>query len=217
MATSLTYTSLVSRVKRFVERGATGQDPNFEVELPWLINDAERDLAVELKVLGFTRFVTGVMTAGVPVYPKPARWKQTASINYGVGASMNERTFLLPRLYEFVRLYWPDQTIQGAPEVYADYNYTNFIFAPTPDAGYPFEIAYYQELQLLDAANQTNWLTDNEPTLLLVATLLKAAPYLKNDPRIPTWQAFYDRRLLALTAQDVDRQTDRGSERGNKT
>lgn len=217
MATQLTYDTLVARVRRFVERDTVGQDPSFETELPYLINDAEREIATELKTLGFSRTVTGTMVAGQSVYPKPARWKQTISINFGVGTLNNQRTPLFQRDYEYIRSYWPDQTVRGVPEFYADdYHFTVYLFGGTPDAAYPYEINYYQLLQLLDSSNQTNWLTEEEPELLLYGTLLKAAPYLKNDPRIPTWQEKYDRRLLAAKGQDVDRTKDRSAERGNQ-
>ena len=66
---------------------------------------------------------------------------------------------------------------------------------------------------LLGDSVQTNWLTDYAPTLLLYATLLEAAPMLKNDERVPVWQQMYDRSASTLNGQDLLKVVDRASQR----
>jgi hypothetical protein len=99
------------------------------------------------------------------------------------------------------------------PVFYADYNYTNWIIAPTPDAAYPIEILYYELPVLLDENTQTNWLTQYAPNLLLYATLLEAAPFLKNDERIPVWQSMYQSAAQALQGEDMSKILDRSAVR----
>ena len=135
----------------------------------------------------------------------------TTFINIGTGSGNNTRTAVFPRSYEYVRAYWPDETAEGTPAFYADYNYTNWLFAPTPDAAYPFEVLYYELPPLLSSVNQTNWLTEYAPQLLLYGTLLEATPFLKNDERIGVWQQFYDRALNALNTEDLKKMADRAS------
>jgi hypothetical protein len=211
MATAMTYTSLVQDLQQYLERG-TPDDPTVFDQLPRLINLAERSIATELKILGFINVVTSTLTAGVSVYAKPTRWRETVSINFGLGASQ-VRTPLFPRSYEYCRSYWPDEDIQGQPLFYSDYDYNNWLIAPTPNANMPFEAIYYQLLPLLDAVNQTNWLTDFAPNLLLHGTLLKCTPFLKNDERIPTWQTLYATDLQAFNTQDLGRIIDRTTSR----
>lgn len=126
------------------------------------------------------------------------------------------RNPVLPRSYEYLRSYWPDesQTAQ-TPIYYADYNYQHFIIAPTPAREIPFELLYWELPALLDDANQTNWLTEYAPNLLLYAALLEATPYLKNDDRIPVWQQFYDRAAQAISGEDLRRILDRAQKRDN--
>jgi hypothetical protein len=211
MATAMTYTSLVQDLQQYLERG-TPDDPTVFDQLPRLINLAERSIATELKILGFINVVTSTLTAGVSVYAKPTRWRETVSINFGLGASQ-VRTPLFPRSYEYCRSYWPDEDIQGQPLFYSDYDYNNWLIAPTPNANMPFEAIYYQLLPLLDAVNQTNWLTDFAPNLLLHGALLKCTPFLKNDERIPTWQTLYATDLQAFNTQDLGRIIDRTTSR----
>lgn len=214
MATSMTFESLKQDVKRYLERSATASlDPTFADQLPRLINLAERRIARELKIQGFLTAVTGTMTVGQSVIPKPDRWRDTISINVGTGTGFNERKTLYARSYEYLRSYWPNSDETDQPEFYADYNYDNWLIAPSAALAYPFEVLYYELPPLLDDATQTNWLTENAPQLLLYGTLLEATPFLKNDERIPTWQSMYDRAAAMLNGEDLAKILDRAAVR----
>lgn len=214
MATGTTFTTLKQDVQRYLERGATlAADPIVYEQIPRLINLAERRIARELKIQGFINVVTTTVQSGQSVVTKPDRWRDTVSITLGTGASNNTRKSLFSRAYEYMRSYWPDATATGEPVFYADYDYNHWLLAPTPDAEYPLEILYYQLPQLLDEENQTNWLTDNAPELLLYGTLLEATPFLKNDDRIAVWQNMYDRSAAMLNGEDLAKILDRSAVR----
>jgi hypothetical protein len=212
--TGMTFTELQSDVRNYLERGySAAVDPIVFEQIPRLITLAERRISRELKIQGFIVATTSAMQAGVSVYPKPDRWRETISINFGTGATNNNRTPMFPRSYEYIRNYWPDETQTGVPKFYADYNYSNWLFASTPDAAYPFEVLYYQLPPLLSDVNQTNWLTEYAPQLILYGALLEATPFLKNDERIATWKNFYDEAKAALNQEDMKRIVDRSSVR----
>lgn len=130
-----------------------------------------------------------------------------------VSAAMEKKKFLLTRSLEYLQTYWPDPSVLGEPGYYADYDYYHFILAPSPLRPYPMQLTYYQLPPLLDDSNQTNWLTDIAPNLLLYRALLEAEPFLKDDPRVATWQGLYAEQGQALTGQDMDKIMDRTSER----
>ena len=213
MAVSMTYNSLLKDLRAYLERGTIVDTTVFE-QLPSLINLAERQLAQELKILGFVQNVTDTMAIGQSVIPKPDRWRETISINFGVGVTQ-VRTPLFARSYEYIRRYWPDEDLTAQPKFYADYDYYNWLIGPSADAAYPFEVNYWELPALLDAVNQTNWTTDFAPNALLHGALLQATPFLKNDERIPTWQAIYDRDISILQNQDLQRIIDRNVTREN--
>jgi hypothetical protein len=211
MATTTTFNTLKEDIRRYLERGFTlASDQIVYEQIPRLINLAERRIARELKVEGLINVVTSTMQVGLAVYPKPDRWRTTVSFNYGID---NQYTQLFPRSYEYVRSYWPNRDETSAPLFYADYDYNNWIVSPTPDQAYPFEVLVYQLLPLLDDSNQTNWLTEYAPQVLLYASLLEATPFLKNDERIPVWQQMYDRSAQALNGEDLSKILDRSARR----
>ena len=214
MATTTTFATLKQDVQRYLERGFTlASDQIVYEQIPRLINLAERRIARELKIEGLINVITSTMHPGLAVYPKPDRWRTTVSFNFGLGTDGNQYTQIFPRSYEYVRSYWPDRSQTDVPLFYAEYDYNNWIVAPTPDQAYPFEVLVYQLLPLLDDANQSNWLTQYAPQVLLYASLLEATPFLKNDERIQVWQQMYDRAAQALNGEDLSKILDRSARR----
>lgn len=204
MAVTMTYTSLVADVTLYLERS----DAQTINQIPSFINLAESIISDELKILGQQETVSATMVQGNPVIAKPTRWRKTTSFNITVAG---ERKPLLLRKYEYLRNYWPNPTTEDEPLFYADYDFDNWLIAPTPDAAYAFEVLYYEKIQPLDATNQTNWFTINAPQAMLYGTLLQAMPFLKNDSRVQLWQSLYDRAIQTLKLENDTRTIDRST------
>ena len=201
-ASVMTYDSLTENIQSYLERTDTA---TLE-KIPLFIMLAEQVIASEIKFLGNLTVNTSSMVANQFTIDKPARWHKTVSMNVTVGGV---RQPVLLRKYEYLREYWPNQTLTDTPLYYADYDYTHWLVAPTPDQAYSFEVLYYERVQPLDSTNQTNWFTIYAPQALLYGSLLQAMPFLKNDDRIPMWQAQYSAIMQTLKAEDVSRIADR--------
>jgi hypothetical protein len=214
--TALTFTSLQEDLRHYLERGEI-TDTTVYAQLPRLINNAEREIAQDLKILGFIDPMISTLVAGTSVYAKPDRWRQTVSMNFGVVGSdllqQNKRNQLYPRSYEYSRQYWPDSDVRAQPKFYTDYQYTHWLIVPTPVIDYPWEVLCWQLPALLDAVNQTNWLTDYAPSTLLYRCLLECIPFLKQDERTATFKPMYDESKSALNIQDLRRIADRNTAR----
>jgi hypothetical protein len=198
----MTYDSLVDDISSYLER----TDQATLDKIPTFIMLAEQVIAAEIKFLGNLTPMSSTMTTSQSIIDKPARWHKTVSMNITV-AGRRQPVFL--RKYEYLREYWPDATQEGTPKFYADYDYTHWLVAPTPDDDYTFEVLYYERIQPLDSSNQTNWFTIYAPQALLYGSLLQATPFLKNDERLPMWQAQYDKIMTVLKTEDVQRTGDR--------
>jgi hypothetical protein len=66
---------------------------------------------------------------------------------------------------------------------------------PVPASDITAEMVYYAKIQSLSDTNTTNWLLTNHPEVYLYGALLQAAPYLKDDDRIATWNAMLEKTL----------------------
>ena len=201
-AVVMTYDSLVSNVQTYLER----TDATTLAYIPTFIMLAEQVIAAQIKFLGNLNVAESTMTTGANVIAKPDRWHKTVSMNVTVSGAKQP---VLLRKYEYLRNYWPTDTATATPQYYADYDYTHWLVAPTPDQAYNYEILYYERVQPLDSSNQTNWFTIYAPQALLFGSLLQAMPFLKNDDRIPMWQAQYDTIMGVLQNEDKIRIADR--------
>jgi hypothetical protein len=209
MSYSMTYSSLLEDLRRYLERGFTEEsDPLVFEQLPRLITLAERRISRDLKIEGFIRAIKCSLTPGVAVYLKPDRWRDTVSMTIN-------RTPIFARSYEYLRNYWPIEEETAPPEFYADYDYQHWLLAPTPDTASELEILYYEQPRFLAEDFQTNWLTEYAPDILLYASLLEATPFLKADSRIPVWQGLYDNAKNALSAENMRRVLDRTATRSD--
>lgn len=201
-ASVMTYDSLVENIQSYLERN----DTSTLDKIPLFIMLAEQVIASQIKFLGNLTVNTSTMTIGANVIDKPARWHKTVSMNITVAG---ERQPVFNRRYEYLREYWPDPAQTEVPKFYCDYDYTHWMVAPTPALAYDFEVLYYERVQPLDSSNQTNWFTIYAPQALLYGALLQAMPFLKNDDRVPMWQAQYKLIMDILMAEDKLRIADR--------
>ena len=202
VAYAMTYDSLVLDIQQYLERT---DDATID-RIPTFIGLAEQVIASQIKFLGNLTVQSNTLTAANPIIDKPARWHKTVSMNITVAG---KRYPILLRKYEYLREYWPDPTQTGVPKFYCDYDYTHWFIAPTPTLAYNFEVLYYERVQPLSSANQTNWFTVYAPQALLYGSLLQAMPFLKNDDRIPMRQQQYTAIMQTLKTEDVQRVGDR--------
>ena len=201
-AVVMTYDSLVADVISYLERTDTATVD----KIPTFIMLAEQVIASQIKFLGNLTVQESQMIATQSVIDKPARWHKTVSMNVTVA---NNRYPVLLRKPEYLREYWPNPSETEVPKFYSDYDYTHWLVAPTPDLDYNFEVIYYERVQPLSSTNQVNWFTVYAPQALLYGTLLQSMPFLKNDDRMPMWQAQYDLIINTLKAEDAMRIADR--------
>jgi len=209
---TMTYTSLFNQVVSYLDR----EDVATQEQIPKFIYQAQQYLSLACKTIGVESSVVSFFIPGQSVYQKPANWRRNISMNAGSGATFDIRNPILLRTYEFLRAYTPDSadaTKRALPRFYSDYQFTNFLVAPTPDQAYPFEYTFLQIPDPVTLTNQTNWWTNFAPQVLLNATLLEAMYFLKNDERIETFKAARQEGVDLINQQDDMRIVDRSSAR----
>jgi hypothetical protein len=194
-----TYDNLVLDVQQYMERN----DADFVAIIPTLIGLAESAIAAELKTLLQLVVVETTLLASNPVLIKPTRWRKTISMKIN-GAPV------VMRSQDYIAQYNSESTL-GQPKFYAEYDYNNWNFAPSPDVNYPVEIIYYSLVQPLDSTNQTNLFTQIAPQAMLFGTLLQAQGYLKALDKLPVWKSYYTDCLSALKKEDNSRRIDRNT------
>ncbi len=200
MPFTLTYDSLLTTVADYLERD------DINARIPTFIMLAEKKCSRILKAQLSQIAVTDTLTLNNPVVVKPQRWVETISFTIETPDGI---VVLKERSRETIQTMYPILTDTAAPKYYAEWQENYYYLGPTPDDAYPFELIIYQQPPGLDINQQTNYLTDNAPDLLLYSTLLEAEGYLKNDERLPVWKAARDEILEQYGVLDTRRQSDR--------
>ena len=195
----MTYDSLVLNIQQYMERN----DPDFIAQIPNLIALAESCIAAELKTYMQLIVVETNLAQNQTVLNKPARWRKTVSMKVN-------GTPVLLRSQDYVSQYLSESD-NDKPIYYAEYDYSNWNFAPAPDQNYPVEIIYYAEIQPLDQVNQQNLWTAVAPQAMLYGALLQAQGYLKALDKLPVWKQYYTDAIGALKKEDNTRRIDRNT------
>ncbi len=200
MSFEMNYTNLLATVADYLERD------DLTDKIPIFIMLAEKKTSRVLKAQLAQLAVTDTLTLNSPVVTKPQRWVETISFTIETDDGV---VVLKERSRENIQAMYPVLTDTAAPKYYSEWQENYYYVGPTPDDAYPFELMYYQQPPSLDDIQQTNYLTENAPDLLLYSTLLEAEGYLKNDERLPVWKAARDEILQNYGVLDVRRQSDR--------
>jgi hypothetical protein len=213
MSAVMTYNSLLEDVKNYVDR----TDPPFVDQIPSLITLAENRIATEIHALGYKKFVTVSLEAGITILSKPTTWRETVSFAIGVGEGNRSHKYLLYRGYQYCRTYWKDSTKLDEPRFYSDYDFDHWLIVPTPDFDYPAEIEFHERPLPLSEENQQNWSTMFAPQLILYATLLEAQPFLMRPERTVEFQQLYQRSADAIMNEEKRRLIDDSTSRKQGT
>lgn len=83
MSFILTYNSLKEKVISYLERDDQTVEGDFDAWVKFAHDRIGRDSNTQL----FEVYASGTFTAGISVIPKPARWQNTITFNYGSGAN----------------------------------------------------------------------------------------------------------------------------------
>ena len=198
---NFTYSQLLTLVPQYAERF----DAAFVAQIPAFISLAENRIATEMKTQGFQSVVKGNLAVN-SVMNKPSYWKETISFNFtdAIGA----RNSLRLRNLEYIRNFWPNETVTDVPRFYGDYNATHFLLAPTPVSAFAFELVYYARLQPLGPTSDSNWLTLNAPQVLLAAIMVEACRFSKSSKQ-SSWEDMYNSSIGGIKGENAERMADR--------
>ena len=191
----MTYAELVAAIKGYAENDfpATAGSFSSTDQLNTFIEQAEQRIFNSIQFPVIRKNVTGTTTSGNKYLATPVDFLSVFSI--AVIASNGSYEFLLNKDVNFIREAYPTPTDLGTPAYYALFNENTFILGPTPDSNYSTELHYFYYPESIVTAG-TSWLGDNFDSVLLYASLLEAAAFMKSD--VDTIKNYTDRYNEAL-------------------
>ncbi len=170
------YAELQSAVINWLHRdGLTTYVPDF-------ITIGEKRIFREVRCRVMETALTGTISSGAVAVPADYLALKYAYINSSPISKLTRASAsqLLSK--------YPLRSADGKPVQIAR-DGTNFIFGPYPDSNYSILGIYYAKPTIVSSS--ANALFVANPDLYLFASLCEAAPFIKNDERIPVWEAKY--------------------------
>lgn len=193
-------------------------DPNFVVELPRIIDDAEQRIYRELDLLStIVRDSSATLTANSRNFTFPQHFVVSESINYFTpSGSTTNRYQLVPTSREFIDNVYPNEastTTPSLPLYYAMITDQTIIVGPPPDAAYTMEVVGTIRPAPLSATNTTTYLTQYLPDLFFAASMTFGAGYLNNfgaagmavdNPQMAvSWESHYQQLFKSANVEEL--------------
>jgi hypothetical protein len=186
-----TYSELQASVESWLHRA------NLDSQITDFIALAEARIYRKLRIRCMETQLSSAVAAGVVAVPSGYIEMKHARIDGSKPMPLQRKSD------EWIYANYPTRSADGLPKFFAR-EADSFIFGPYPDSAYTVKGVYYKRLAALSDANPTNWFTTNAPDLLLFGALCEAAPYCRDDPRIPLWEAKFNDVLAQLAKEDRD-------------
>lgn len=188
----MTYATLVAAVSDATENN----DVTFVANIPVFVANAEKRIYQTVKIPALRKNQTGVLTPSSPYMTLPTDyidiWELAVLDFSGI------YTYLLPKDVSFMREAYPLPTVGGVPKYYSQFDNNTLFIAPTPDQLYPVEMHYFAYPESIVTA-ATTWLDTFFPNVLLYASLIEAANFMKSDAdTVQTYTVAFDTAMGLL-------------------
>ena len=174
---SFTYGELKQAIQDYAEYDET----TFVNNIPLFIRMAEERIVKQVQLSLFRKNATTTATASQQYLFCPNDFLAPFSLSL-TGAD-GDKFFIEFKDPSFVQEYNPDPTTEGQPRYFAQFDLTNFVLAPTPDADYTAELHYfYRPASITTLADSgSTWLSQNGEMALLYGALLEANIFMKGE------------------------------------
>jgi hypothetical protein len=200
---SFTLATLKTAIQDYTDNDETV----FVNNLNNFIKAAEEKIFKSVDLDYFRKNVTSAVSLNDKFLSLPTDYLSSFSLQITTAGS---EEFLLHKDVNFLQEAYNASSSTGKPRYYAQFDISNFIVAPTPDANYTVELHYYYRPDSLTAGSDsgTTWISTNAPFALLYGSLIEAYNFMKGEPDV---QAQYEKNYIFY----IERLKDFGEAREN--
>lgn len=171
----MNYSELTTNVQDICEQVFTAD------QLSMFTEQAEKRIYLTVQSPNLRKSDTLATADGVATVTLPSDYLYMYSLAVIDGDS--DYHFLLNKDVNFIREAYPAVATKALPKHYAQISDTEITLGPTPDAVYSLTINYGYFPESIVTAS-TTWLGDNFSNVLLNATLIEAARFMKEEADI---------------------------------
>lgn len=197
-----TYAELQTAVGNWLKRA------DLSSNIPDLITLGEQRLYNDLRVKAMETSLASTIT-GSGVIAVPSDYVELKHAYIASSSSSVKVQWLDRKSAKWIYQNYPVRQSQSKPQFMAREG-SNFIFGPYPDSTtYIVNGIYWARLSSISSA--VNDIFSNYPGIYLFAALAEAAPFIKDDKRLPMWEAKYS-QLKDMVQRESDDEESSGSD-----
>lgn len=168
---------------------------------------AEAQMRTDMRLRATAAIERSTLVISSQYTPLPAGFESFLSVD-SAASPFYRPECVTPAELDAMRVGYPvPQYIGGACQRYYAIVGTDIEVFPVPQEAETWNVAYYESIPTITGSDAgTNWLLAAQPGIYLYGTLKQTAPYLKEDERVATWGAEYERLCEAFKiAEDAKR------------
>ncbi len=188
----MNYAKLVDLLQDYTQNYSA----EFVAAIPDIVRLAEDRIYQSVQIPALKRNATSNFTLGNKYLAAPSDFLAAYSI--AVKSATGVYSYMLEKEVGYINEVFPNPAVTGVPRVYALFDESTFVVAPTPSAAFDVEIHYFYEPDsIVDTG--TSWLGDNTESVLFYGALCEAYTYMKGEADLlGLYRQRYDEALARL-------------------
>ena len=196
---AITYTNFLTQVRNYTEVDSNVLTDSIIQEF---IRNVELDIAGKVDYDDLRKYANSNTTSGNRFVSMPADLLILRSVEI---ISSNVRDFLEKKDTSFIAEFAPNETVTGIPKYFANWDETNILLAPTPNAAFDIQINYIKDPPHFDSSTNT-FLSQHQEAMLLYGVLKEAFSFLKGpDDLYKLYSDRYNQSIQAFGLQQMGR------------
>ena len=196
---AITHSAFLTQVRNYTEVDSNVLSDSL---LDQFIRNVELDIAGQVDYDDLRKYATSNTTTGNRYVSMPSDLLILRSVQI---ISSNIRDFLEKKDTSFISEFAPNETVTGIPKYFANWDETNILLAPTPNAAFEVQINYIKDPPHFDSSTNT-FLSEHQEAMLLYGVLRECFGFLKGPEDLyKLYSDRYNQSIQAFGLQQMGR------------
>ncbi len=196
---AITHSTFLTQVRNYTEVDSNVLSDSL---LDEFIRNVELDIAGQVDYDDLRKYATSNTVSGNRYVSMPSDLLILRSVQI---ISSNVRDFLEKKDTSFISEFAPNETVTGTPKYFANWDETNILLAPTPNAAFEVQINYIKDPPHFNSSTNT-FISEHQEAMLLYGVLRECFGFLKGPEDLyKLYSDRYNQSLQAFGLQQMGR------------
>ena len=196
---AITHSAFLTQVRNYTEVDSNVLSDSL---LDEFIRNVELDIAGQVDYDDLRKYATSNTVSGNRYVSMPSDLLILRSVQI---INSNVRDFLEKKDTSFISEFAPNETVTGTPKYFANWDETNILLAPTPNAAFEVQINYIKDPPHFNSSTNT-FISEHQEAMLLYGVLRECFGFLKGPEDLyKLYSDRYNQSIQAFGLQQMGR------------